>query len=261
MRNNRADEIKRRIARRKRERSPTPLVHTSSSLLVGDEEKHGYERFPSYEGDSNESGHPLFNKEVFMLKILTSACLVLLVAIIFKNGSSQFEPARDFVNKTMENDFQFATITAWYEEQFGSPLALLPTKNETNNEAEVETNNTEYAIPAVGGRVLEGFEVDGQGIMVETGSKSDVEAMNDGVVTTAGNKGDLGKTVIIQHGDGSQTWYGNLQSIEVPLYEHVEKGEVIGKVSESEDKEKGMFYFAIKQGETFIDPIQVIKFE
>jgi len=261
MTNNRADEIRKRIARRKRDRNHNTVVKPSSSFLAGDEEKHGYERFPSYEGGSNESGHPLFNKEVFMLKILTSACLVLIVAILFKNGSSQFEPARDFVNKTMENEFQFAAITAWYEDQFGSPLALLPSNDKSNGEQQEGTNHTEYAVPAVGGKVLEGFEVDGQGIMVETGSKSVVEAMNDGVVTFAGNKGDLGKTVIIQHGDGSETWYGNLQSIVVPLYEHVDKGEEIGKVTESEDKEKGMFYFAIKQGETFIDPIQVIKFE
>jgi stage IV sporulation protein FA len=259
MDNNRANEIKRRIAKRKRDRHKSnPPLKDSSAFLVKDEEKYGFERFSSYEGGSNDPIHPLFRKEVFMFKVLFSVCLILVVAILFKNPSLQFEPARKFVTHTMENDFQFAAVSTWYEEQFGNPLALLPTKKE--DIPKDVADKTEYAMPAAG-KVLESFDVNGQGIMVETGSKSSVEAMNEGNVIFAGNKDQLGKTVIIQHADGSETWYGNLQSVSITLYKFVEKGEEIGKVTDSEDNEKGMFYFAIKQGETFIDPIQVIKFE
>jgi stage IV sporulation protein FA len=257
--NNRADEIKKRIAKRKRERPTSNLPERkSSSFLMSDDEKYGFERPASYEGGgSDESNHPLFRKEVFMFKILASICLVLIVGILFKEQNPKLDNARQFVTQTMETDFQFAAISSWYEEQFGSPLALLPVSDDKTT---TEVNNpVEYAVPA--GKILESFDVNGQGIMVETGSETTVEAMNEGVVTFAGNKDSLGKTVIIQHRDGSETWYGNLQSIATPLYEYVMTGDEVGKVSDSEDKQKGMFYFAIKQGETFIDPIQVIKFE
>ncbi len=254
----RANEIRKRIAKRKRVKNSANLPNKSrepSSFLVKDEEKYGYDSYSSYEGGQNQPGHPLFRAEVFMFKVLCSVCLVLIVAILFKNNASQFDTARTFVSKTMENDFQFATISAWYEDQFGSPLALLPKKDENQE----EEKPAQYAVPAVG-TVLESFQVNGQGIMIETGSNSKVEAMNEGVVTFAGTRDNLGKTVIIQHADGSQTWYGNLESIAVPLYEYVKAGTEVGKVTDTEE-EKGMFYFAIKQGETFIDPIQVIKFE
>jgi stage IV sporulation protein FA len=261
----RADEIKRRIAKRKRERLPSNLPgkkREPSSFLIKDEEKYGYDNFSSFEGGgSGENGHPLFQKEVFMFKILLSVCLVLIVAILFKNGSSNLDPARNFVSKAMENDFQFAAISTWYEEQFGNPLAFFPTSDGKETEtadAEVATP-PEYAVPAIG-TVTESFQDNGQGVMVETGSNSSVEAMNSGTVTFAGTRDNLGKTVIIQHADGSQTWYGNLESIKVPLYTYIKTGDEVGKVTDTEN-EKGMFYFAIKQGETFIDPIQVIKFD
>ncbi|WP_078545345.1 M23 family metallopeptidase [Litchfieldia alkalitelluris] len=257
----RANEIRKRIAKRKRERlpsSPSPNRRGPTPFLMNEEEKYGHDSFSSYDGGPGEGGHPLFRKEVFMFKILVSVCLVLVVAILFKNGSAQFDPARTFVSETMQNDFQFTAVSEWYEEQFGNPLALFPTEKEKETESEV-ANVPQYAVPATG-RVLESFEKNGQGIMVETGSNSSVKVMDSGTVMFAGTREDTGKTVMIQHADGSQTWYGNLESIAVPLYTYVKVGDEVGKVTDTEN-EKGMFYFAIKQGNTFIDPIQVIQFD
>ena len=80
---------------------------------------------------------------------------------------------------------------------------------------------------------------------------------------SAGVKEGLGKTVVVQHADKTETWYGNLDEIDVKLYEYVEKRQVVGTVSGStgEDKSKGKYYFAIKKDDKFIDPIQVIRFE
>lgn len=67
---------------------------------------------------------------------------------------------------------------------------------------------------------------------------------------------------MIQHADGSETWYGHLGTISVKLYDFVEMGKEVGTAQASdEDEQKGLFYFAIKQGDQFIDPIQVISFE
>ncbi|MCA1031912.1 M23 family metallopeptidase [Bacillus timonensis] len=259
---NRADEIKKRIARRKKDRQISNGIKKKtsvSSFLANEEEKFGGERFSSFEGGPEDRNHPLFQKEVFMFKVLASICLVLVVGILFKNQSAGLEDARKYVSKTMENDFQFAAVSSWYEDKFGSPLAILPTFKK--NDEKAGKDNVQYAIPAMGGKILESFQVNGQGIMVETESESTVEAMNEGYVTFAGKKDHLGKTVIIQHADGSETWYGHLESIKVPLYEFVQLGQEVGKVTASDDGKTGTFYFAIKQGEDFIDPIQVIKFE
>jgi stage IV sporulation protein FA len=255
----RADEVRKRIAKRKRERVRGTRNSQHTYRLPGDEETHGFEKISSYEGGPEKGGHPLFSKEMFLFKILASASLVLIVAIIFRLESSSMEPVKNFVTKSMEEDFQFAAVSKWYEDQFGKPLALLPQSNdgETENDSTVDED---YALPAAG-RVLEDFEVNGQSITVETEKGAGVVATNEGFVRFAGKKDGFGKTVIIQHADKSETWYGNLSSIDVSLYEFVKKEAMIGKTSDNADGTKGSFYFAIKKGDDFIDPIQVIQFE
>lgn len=254
----RRDDIRRRIAKRKRERERYSQSQQSTMLMVEDEEKYGFEKFTSYESGPGESGHPLFNKELFLFKVLASACLVLVLAIIFRNGSESLQPIKNFVSKSMEQDFQFTAVSDWYENQFGKPLVLLPTNRDEEQE---ETDTTqEYALPAAA-RILEDFGENGQKITIETEKGASVAAMSEGRVTYIGTEDDFGKTVIIQHADKSESWYGNLASIDVSLYEFIKKGTSVGVATDAGDGTKGTFYFAIKKGDDFIDPIQVIQFD
>jgi stage IV sporulation protein FA len=254
----RADDVRKRMAKRKRERERMTKNLNNRFLVVEDEEKYGFENFSSYESGPGEGGHPLFNKELFLFKILASACLVLIVAILFRNGSDTLQPVKNFVTKSMEHDFQFTAVADWYESQFGKPLALLPFENkEGTNETEV---TPEYALPAAA-RILEDFGENGQKITIETSNGAPVTAMTEGRVRYVGEEEGFGKTVIIQHADKSETWYGNLESIDVSLYEFIKKGTSVGVASDAGDGTKGTFYFAIKKGDDFIDPIQVIQFD
>ncbi|MEH7386398.1 M23 family metallopeptidase [Bacillus sp. JJ1521] len=256
----RANDIRRRIEKRKRERNSNTSIPRKAAppFLASDEERYGGSTYTSFNGgEPGEGGHPLFRKEVFLFKVLLSAILVLSIGIVFKNQSPTFENVRHFVSSTMKTEFQFAAVTEWYKDTFGSPLALIPINQ--NKEKNESPTPGKYALPAAG-KVTETFEANGQGIIVETDSKV-VEAMNSGKVIELAVKGDLGKTVVIQHSDGSETWYGNLGTVDVMLYDYVEAGQEVGKVQDPEGDNKGTYYFAIKQGETFIDPIQVIKFE
>jgi stage IV sporulation protein FA len=260
---NRADEIRKRIAKRKKLNNTTSQrgYTQSSYLLPSDEERYGSERYSSFEGGPPPEGfHPLFKKETFMLKILGAGILVLITAIMFKSPSPVFDEAKTVVNRAMETEFQFAAISSWYEDQFGKPLALLPGGTEDKAPSSAVTAD-EYAQPA-SGKVVENFKTNGQGIMLETEFGEDVAAMKGGLVIFAGKKDKLGNTVVIQHKDNSESWYGHLESIDVNQYEHVDKGSSLGKVSTSGESDvSGEFYLAIKMGDEFIDPIQVISFD
>lgn len=269
----RVEDVKKRIAKRRRERQSIDRVSTSRNNrfnpLARDEERFGETPFVEYEYTS-KSNEPLFRKELVTLQILVAVSLFLIVGILFKDTSPRWESARTFVTKAMENEFQFAAVLDWYEGQFGDPLALLPTPEQANDGEQKQTefvvsqdgssHQQIYAVPAAG-RVLEPFTKDSQGIMVETGRDSVIEAINDGYVIFTGVKDDIGKTVVIQHPDGSETWYGNLDSIDVKLYDFVESRAVLGKVTNTSDGQAGTFYFAFKQGDDFIDPNQVISFD
>ncbi|MDX8359421.1 MULTISPECIES: M23 family metallopeptidase [Bacillaceae] len=258
MGHHRADEIRKRIAKRKKDRGIRPPRDQPSTEMFRDEHHKVPMPNSSFQNESNDI-HPLFQKEKFMFKVLFSICLVLIVAIMFKNESDTFKSGRDFVTGTFQQEFQFASVSAWYEDIFGKPIALLPERN-IAGEDKTEFSDFEYAVPA-SGKVLQGFETDGQGIVIETVSKTEVESMDDGWVSFAGKKEGLGKTVIVQHANKTETWYGNLQSISTEMFKFIEKGEVIGDVMEDSDQTKGTYYFAIKKGTEFIDPIQVISFE
>lgn len=255
------DEIRRRIARRKKEQGTSGMSPGRNLDWPDDEEKYGFHYFSPSGGSGGEDGHPLFKKEVFFFKILASVLLFLVIAILFRNQAAVLDPARDMIVKAMDKDFKFATVSNWYEDKFGKPLALLPFSEEDQAGKKEEAENTSAV--EVSGKLLENFQKNGQGIMIETQKGAPVQVINDGFVTFAGVKDGLGKTVIIQHSDASETWYGNLEEIKVKLYEYIDKRTVVGTVSAStgDDKTKGKYYFAIKKDDDFIDPIQVIRFE
>ncbi|WP_202171324.1 M23 family metallopeptidase [Bacillus sp. USDA818B3_A] len=260
------EEIRRRIAKRKKEqgnnsKGPERMPERQITWPGADDHYDFKNMSPSGNG-GDDAGHPLFKKEVFFFKILASALLFLAIAILFRNHTAKLDPARDFITGQMDKDFEFAVVSNWYEEKFGKPLALLPFTDSDKAEEKTVAENQNFSVPAMG-KILENFEKNGQGIMIETGKGAAVQAINDGLVTFVGVKEGIGKTIIIQHADQSETWYGNLDEVKVKLYEYIDKRAVVGTVSTSanEDKTKGKYYFAIKKGDNFIDPIQVIRFE
>ena len=201
-----------------------------------------------------------------MLKVMLSVILFLVVAILFKHPSDQLADVRHFVIDSFEREFQFAVVSNWYEQQFGKPLALFPVNEQESNDERrngaTVNQQDDYAVPASGHmRILESFESNGKGIMIETAPESVIESVKDGYVVFMGEREDIGKTVIIQHDDGSESWYGHLQEIDVALYDYIKSGDPVGKASNDDSGETGIFYFALKKEDTFIDPIQVISFD
>ncbi|MCA0992554.1 M23 family metallopeptidase [Pseudalkalibacillus hwajinpoensis] len=242
------DDVRKRLHSRKKQRQPmrgAPRLRQS------------HDHMPTLTNQNVEMKiHPLFNKQSFLMRAMIAACLFLGAGILFKAESDRLVPAQDYVTNMMAEEFQFASVKDWYEGNFGNPVALFPTSPETNSDAEAPV----YALPA-SGKVLENFETTGKGIMVETVLSSGVEAIDAGVVTYAGDKEGIGQTVVLQHTDGSESWYGMLDSIDVSLYDFVQTKDQLGSVSNSEDGKTGTFYFAIKKNEAFIDPLQVVPIE
>ncbi|OIJ10260.1 peptidase M23 [Anaerobacillus arseniciselenatis] len=259
----RLDKIRRKIeARRKKfnhtvekkERSQ-PQYYPSHSEFRDEPDYY----FPTDAKGSVQPEEKLFRKDVFIMQTLVAICLFLVVGIMFKTGAPQFEGARQFVQNSFEKEFQFDTVAVWYEDQFGQPLALLPTNtNIALDDYENENINVAYAVPATG-TIARSFEQDGKGVIVETTSNSNVEAAKGGMVRFVAEEENLGKTVIIAHHDGGEAWYAMLDNVEVSLYDYVEAGSTIGTASIQENK--GYYYFALKEGETFINPLEVISFD
>lgn len=253
---NRADQIRKQLQKRRQTHSSSSSSKPKDSLPLY--QLSNEREYAVYEADPSErSDHPLFNKGTFLLKILASCILVLVIAIVYKSSTPQALPIQQFVKQTMTSEFQFAAVSAWYEERFGEPLAILPKLPTDNPEATV---TQDYSTPA-SGRVVKEFSEQTKGVLIETTVGANVEAMKGGQVIFVGQKEGIGNTVIIQHEDKTTSWYGGLSDMTVSPYERIESGRSVGFVSDKEQGDGGTFYFAIEQGGSFIDPIQVIPFE
>lgn len=254
--NHRANQIKKRIAKRRKsyDRKRDKSVHWPDELTDSDV----VDEHSIYESKNHPTFHPLWNREMFIFKILASITLVLLVSIIYKSESPAFQKAKSVVNRSMETEFRFAAVSEWYENRFGKPLALFPDK--VDGDIVQTGKKTNYALP-VGAKIAENFAHDGRGVMIETEDQAQVEAIAGGIVIFAGKKADTGNTVIVQHEDDTESWYAHLNNLAVKPHERIKVGKVLGTVSSDTDRFSGKFYFAIKKGDVFIDPLQVINIE
>ncbi|KKB43469.1 M23 family metallopeptidase [Bacillus thermotolerans] len=202
--------------------------------------------------------HPLFNWNRFLFKCLASISLVLIIAIIFKQPSPALEEGERWVRETMEREFPFAKAAEWYENALGAPL---PFTAENWSPADEQAQDMPQAALPASGHILEDFQTNGRGILVEIGAGEKVRAVKDGTVIFNGEKEGIGKTVVVQHADNSESWYGHLASVSVLPYTKVKAGDTLAEAKMVDQSEEGQFYLAIKQDGVFIDPNQVIPFD
>lgn len=210
----------------------------------------------TYEANE-ERGHPLFRKDIMLLKTLIAALLFISVSIIYRYPSSNLDSARQMISSAMQTELQFAFVTDWYEDTFGKPLAFFPSdKAKMDNENVLQVSG-DYILP-VKGKIIEDYVTNGKGIIVQTDVGGSAYAVEEGTILYAGIKEDYGNTVIIQHKDKSETWYGHLEAIDVKVYSSISKGEKLGVLND-----EGTLFFGMKKADDdqFVDPSQVITVE
>ena len=156
-----------------------------------------------------------FRKYVIKLLILIIVTLILLITMKVNNGFKSF-----FYKNIYDNNFSFAKINNYYEKIFGSPL---PFKNlfKDSNTSMVFSEKIKYST------VSKYYD----GIVLGVSKNLLVPIMENGMVVFVGEKENYGKTVIIEGIDGVDIWYGNLESINVNMYDYVEKGKALGSTS------------------------------
>ncbi|WP_088103684.1 M23 family metallopeptidase [Halalkalibacter urbisdiaboli] len=260
------NKVRKRLETRRRSIDQNIKQRSSVSMLMNRHEEAREDPDFYYQPLNRQESPPSTKgQDFFLMRTLLATSLFLAIAILFNNNSTQLEGARQFIKNSYEQQFQFAAIADWYENQFGRPLALLPLTedfalgdvNSKQPEAELV-----YAVPASGGKIREDFKQNGRGVMVETGMNAEVEAVKGGQVISVGDgEQGLGKTVVVQHADGTESIYGMLEEVSVNIYDHIKSGHKIGVVSTSDQAEKGIFYFALKKNDTYVDPSEVISFD
>lgn len=68
------------------------------------------------------------------------------------------------------------------------------------------------------------------------GDSTTVHAAAGGVVSEIGNNSDIGKYIVIRHGNEAETIYGNLKEVNCTLNKNVKQGETIGLYERNPEK-------------------------
>lgn len=152
----------------------------------------------------------------FFSKLGITIVLTLITLIVLKSDTKL---KASFYQYVYESHFSFATVNSIYEKYFGSPI---PFQNVFQNNIEPVFNET---------LTYQEQHKYKDGVELVVDQNYLVPILESGMVVFIGEKEGYGNTVIIQQMDGIDTWYSNLGTVNVKLYDYVEKGSLLGEVS------------------------------
>ena len=132
-----------------------------------------------------------------------------------------------------EKNITFSGINSWYKKHFGD---ITPFQDLVKENTKLVFNDS---------LVYKDVSVYKDGVKLKFDDNYLVPIIESGIVVFVGNKDDYGKTVIIEQTDGVVVWYGNVDNINVSLYDYVSKGEFLGEAN-------GSFYMVFQKNGKYI---------
>ena len=161
------------------------------------------------------------NKKSFKNKILgffnkmMMAILICLVCLIVMEYSPRF---KSFMNeKVLGENISFGYFGELYNKYFGD---VLPTDN--NNTVSVFNEKITYNRK----------ESYGDGWRLGVSTNYLVPVIEEGVVVFIGDKDLYGSVIVVEQTDNVNVIYGNINTTNVNLYDHVTKGSFLGEVKD-----------------------------
>lgn len=152
---------------------------------------------------------------IFFVKLLVSILITLVILILIKSNNS-FK--NKFYKKVYSDNISFTYLKSVYNKYIGdSEILDKIVKEETVfNETLTYKNQEKYL----------------DGVKLVVGSNYLVPISQSGIVVFIGEKENYKNTVIIQRIDGIDEWYGNIENVNVKLYDYVKSGTLLGEAND-----------------------------
>lgn len=161
------------------------------------------------------------NKSNYINFLITRVLLAIILFFCVLILSNYNKNIKMFVsNDVLKNNMSFTKIAGIYNKYFGN---IIPIKEVGDESKTVFNEKINYSD-------IQNY-VDGYSLEVTNNYL--VPIINSGVVVFIGEKEDYGKTVIIQGIDEVEYWYGNMENINVGMYDYVSKGSLLGSTKGS----------------------------
>lgn len=155
------------------------------------------------------------NKYLNGLVKRTMICFVFVLLVLAISLMS--ETGRSYIKKyLLETNFEFSKINTLYNKYIGK-LTDENTEVVSGNQLLEYTSKEKY----------------NDGVKLTVGENYNVNLLESGIVVYIGEKKGYGNTIIVQQSNGIDAWYGNIENVDVKIYDYIEKGTIIGNANKT----------------------------
>lgn len=163
-----------------------------------------------------------------------------------------------FISEAMSNEIDFAAVALWYKDVFAGAPSFIPIFGGNGGDATLVDGQPKQPVvsPLEGATVVRTFADLLNGVELAGDPEAAIVAAETGRIIQVSAQKD---SVIIQHANERITVYGKLASVSVSVNDWVEAGQQIGSLKPAEkDSGHSFLYFAVKQKDRYMDPLDVI---
>ena len=155
------------------------------------------------------------NKYLNGLVKRTMICFVFVLIVLAISLMS--ETGRSYIKKyLLETNFEFSKINTLYNKYIGK-LTDENTEVVSGNQLLEYTSKEKY----------------NDGVKLTVSENYNVNLLESGIVVYIGEKEGYGNTLIVQQSNGIDAWYGNVENVDVKIYDYIEKGTIIGNANKT----------------------------
>ena len=256
------------------DRNPTPVPYISSDAdadpeIAWKEQNRLWRSQLAGELSPSNGSDPPVNRtsggwmQSLQIKFMLSALIFAALWAIFQVNQPWTAKVKAFVVSAMNEEMNFGAIAVWYDETFHGAPSFIPIFGAAEDHAtKVNTSNVLY--PPLHGKIANSYTEALKGVEIEAaaaepGNPIVVKAMDAGQVIEVTLSENNTYRIVVQHANDLSSVYSGLQEADVRLNDWVQGGQPVGTLSAEE--QENLLYFAIKKGDRFIDPTDVISFD
>ena len=170
---------------------------------------------------SKQSGNSNSNIRKILKKLISKCLLTVIVFLIGMILVKQNPALKKVIRKNVyETSLKFIEMKKAYEKYFGNILSvdkITPTTKEVFEEKLNYQNSSTYK----------------DGVKLTVSKNYLVPAIESGIVVFIGEKENYGNTIIVEQINGINTWYSNVKTTDIKLYDYIDKGSLIGESKDS----------------------------
>ncbi|MHA0857071.1 peptidoglycan DD-metalloendopeptidase family protein [Paenibacillus sp. CMAA1364] len=198
-------------------------------------------------------------------RIVMSSVLFGMIVLVYRSDQAWAVRVQHYISQSLHKEMDFQAAESWYVSHFGDVPTIIPIFKD-HQEDPMKVIARLSLIPPLHGTVTTLFTTDHTGIEITPFPDSDskaspkVKSIAKGRIIEVKNIANMGKVLTIQHVGGLVAIYGHMDT-SLKVNDWVLAGDSLGWLSSDTDSSFSTLFFALKQGDIYVDPVEVMSID